>query len=1059
MRKAPPAGPAPLAPSLASSASSEDPFAEQPLRPVLRTEEKILAELRKQLQLGLISMREYSKAARNAVAVLTAEEAVSLATPGHTLRMVFTNERRQFESGLITESEFARLKRAAVALRTSSGAIPQLTGQESPRSGTGSPRKNSIVGSESPRANLVSPRKQSFTSPLRRLARSDSKESPTGSPLVTEKKHLPSPGASPVVGEKKPLPSPHASPPATDKKTSPPLRRAPAGPAPLAPGKVKSEPSVPDDYVPFAPNKLVAQHAAATKAGIGDAIALDLQCSIIGVTKTERRKYLGSTKVYAAFRVQVRGKGGLEFFVVRRYGEFLKMLEVLLEFWPDLPWPPALPRKAAFVDTDAAMVERVSSLLSAYLEVVCRYPAVVRSRDFVLFIDPKTNPQLGSILPGLIVRQGWIRLRKAQTLAPLRRLWAVLSGRNMLYLYPSNKELAAEPFVTIVLELCTVDFVYSQQMACDVIELHRFCIGKRYFLRPDDSVGEWLCDLRTSHSKRIHTRILPLLPEEVAVKRMDERREVIRKATQINSTPKPVVPSMSKAYYEKDRIDHNIIFRNSAIKAATRYKLVEYLLNHQICPPPVVASFLLTFHSFMTSAELMDQLFSYFRKSPFPVRKSTGTVDQLQPEQLRIIAILQKWLSMCPSDFSEDAVLRESLESFAAANNISNLVFRRKVRHVLPQTKPAAANGVAGRSTPMKPRTRSNSTGDLKDSDKIPASSGGASSVPPTAATQRSKVVVDASGTVRLTKVAPGGARRRAIPDFARGTSAKPLPTPKATVVRRRNSSENVKRGGGVGGAVLPFGFFDGVPWDLFCLDVEELSRQLSLQHQRLFCAINPMELLNQSWNKETKNLKAPNVCLLIESFNVLSGIVSTSVVRVEEPRERAGAIAFWIRVAQAAFQHNDYSCTMAIVSGLLNSSVHRLARTWAIVKKRWETLHGVFDKLVSSLSSDRNYSLLRAALRACNPPTMPYLGIFLQDMTFADDGNKDVVMSADGVTKLVNFEKRVQLASKIQDIVLYQSVPYQFERVEPVQLYLSRFAPLGSEKLYARSLLLEPRQ
>ncbi len=216
-------------------------------------------------------------------------------------------------------------------------------------------------------------------------------------------------------------------------------------------------------------------------------------------------------------------------------------------------------------------------------------------------------------------------------------------------------------------------------------------------------------------------------------------------------------------------------------------------------------------------------------------------------------------------------------------------------------------------------------------------------------------------------------------------------------------------------------------------------------------------------------------MCLLIESFNVLSGIVSTSVVRVEEPRERAGAIAFWIRVAQAAFQHNDFSCTMAIASGLLNSSVHRLARTWAIVKKRWETLHAVFDKLVAALSADRNYSArfrfpflcfcsflaqaLRAALRACNPPTMPYLGIFLQDMTFADDGNKDMVMSADGVTKLVNFEKRVQLASKIQDIVLYQSVPYQYERVEEVQLYLARFAPLGSEKLYARSLLLEPRQ
>jgi hypothetical protein len=129
----------------------EDPFAEQALRPVLRVQDKILEALRKQLSSGLISLADYEKAASNAVAVLSEEEAAAAALPGHTMRIVFSNERRQFESGLLSEAEFARLKKAAVLSKSSSGA-------SSPRGSAASPR---LTGSGSPRANVESPRKAS----------------------------------------------------------------------------------------------------------------------------------------------------------------------------------------------------------------------------------------------------------------------------------------------------------------------------------------------------------------------------------------------------------------------------------------------------------------------------------------------------------------------------------------------------------------------------------------------------------------------------------------------------------------------------------------------------------------------------------------------------------------------------------------------------------------------------------------------------------------------------------------------------------------------------------
>lgn len=43
------------------------------------------------------------------------------------------------------------------------------------------------------------------------------------------------------------------------------------------------------------------------------------------------------------------------------------------------------------------------------------------------------------------------------------------------------------------------------------------------------------------------------------------------------------------------------------------------------------------------------------------------------------------------------------------------------------------------------------------------------------------------------------------------------------------------------------------------------------------------------------------------------------------------------------------YSSTMAVVSGLLNTSVHRLDRTWRLLKKRNQTLQAKFDTLVAA--------------------------------------------------------------------------------------------------------------
>lgn len=159
-------------------------------------------------------------------------------------------------------------------------------------------------------------------------------------------------------------------------------------------------------------------------------------------------------------------------------------------------------------------------------------------------------------------------------------------------------------------------------------------------------------------------------------------------------------------------------------------------------------------------------------------------------------------------------------------------------------------------------------------------------------------MVVDAGGTVRIsTAAAARRGTRRALPDFKQNapnaaSSVPPIPP----VTRRRNSSEKPiapPRPGLV--AVLPYGFASDkkAAWDLFCLSPRsysvlffsgfkcffhsEVARQISLYQQKLFCQIAPHELIGQRWSKADKLVESPNVCWLIEQFNVLSGVVSTT--------------------------------------------------------------------------------------------------------------------------------------------------------------------------------------
>eukprot|EP01088_Endostelium_zonatum_P007577 TRINITY_DN1988_c1_g1_i1.p1 TRINITY_DN1988_c1_g1~~TRINITY_DN1988_c1_g1_i1.p1 ORF type:complete len:1287 (-),score=395.26 TRINITY_DN1988_c1_g1_i1:145-4005(-) len=240
---------------------------------------------------------------------------------------------------------------------------------------------------------------------------------------------------------------------------------------------------------------------------------------------------------------------------------------------------------------------------------------------------------------------------------------------------------------------------------------------------------------------------------------------------------------------------------------------------------------------------------------------------------------------------------------------------------------------------------------------------------------------------------------------------------------------------------------------DVLNLHPEEVARQLTLIEERLYKAIEPSECLGLKWMKDDKETSAKNIISLISRFNDVSRWVASSIVEIYDIKSRTVMMNRFITIAVKCFELNNFNCVMEILSGLQNASVYRLKATFEMLpKKTWE----MFEEMNEVLSSHENFKMFRAKLHSVNPPCIPYLGIFLTDLTFIQQGNSDYLAKS----KLINFTKMKYVARVIGEIQQYQQPPYCLEPVQPIQDYLLTGVKLYNDnELYEHSLKAEPKK
>eukprot|EP00004_Rigifila_ramosa_P020208 TRINITY_DN5232_c0_g1_i1.p1 TRINITY_DN5232_c0_g1~~TRINITY_DN5232_c0_g1_i1.p1 ORF type:complete len:1294 (+),score=320.90 TRINITY_DN5232_c0_g1_i1:317-3883(+) len=238
--------------------------------------------------------------------------------------------------------------------------------------------------------------------------------------------------------------------------------------------------------------------------------------------------------------------------------------------------------------------------------------------------------------------------------------------------------------------------------------------------------------------------------------------------------------------------------------------------------------------------------------------------------------------------------------------------------------------------------------------------------------------------------------------------------------------------------------------FDLLDVDPLEVARQLTLIESEIFNEIESKECLTQAWNSRDKETAAPHITKLIARFNDVSSWVATEIVSQSNLKTRTRTLRRFIKIAHALKELNNLNGAMAIITGLGMTSIHRLKKTWKGLEQKWEKEFQTIKSLLSPLGS---FKKMREFLHTVDPPCIPYLGVFLSDLTFIEDGSRDTVHNG-----LINFEKRSMVANVIKELQLYQQ-PYNLEVVPQLRSMLVVLHWVNEDVLYSKSCTLEPRE
>uniref|UniRef100_A0A6I8NZB0 Rap guanine nucleotide exchange factor 3 n=1 Tax=Ornithorhynchus anatinus TaxID=9258 RepID=A0A6I8NZB0_ORNAN len=186
-----------------------------------------------------------------------------------------------------------------------------------------------------------------------------------------------------------------------------------------------------------------------------------------------------------------------------------------------------------------------------------------------------------------------------------------------------------------------------------------------------------------------------------------------------------------------------------------------------------------------------------------------------------------------------------------------------------------------------------------------------------------------------------------------------------------------------------------------------DLASLLSEYDWGLFHCVHQVEpILYVLGPQRLRDITTANLERLMRRFNELQYWVVTELCLCPAPAARARLLSRFIKLAAHLKEQRNLNSFFAVMFGLSNSAVSRLAHTWERLPHKIRKLHSSLEQL---LDPSWNHRVYRLALAKLSPPIIPFMPLLLKDMTFIHDGNCTMVEN------LINFEKMRMMARAVR--------------------------------------------
>ncbi|KAI5092447.1 ral guanine nucleotide dissociation stimulator-like 2 isoform X1 [Silurus meridionalis] len=245
------------------------------------------------------------------------------------------------------------------------------------------------------------------------------------------------------------------------------------------------------------------------------------------------------------------------------------------------------------------------------------------------------------------------------------------------------------------------------------------------------------------------------------------------------------------------------------------------------------------------------------------------------------------------------------------------------------------------------------------------------------------------------------------------------------------------------------------------------IAEQLTKIETELFLKLVPYHCLGSLWSQRDKKGHEGmcwSVRATVRQFNRLANAVTASCLWQTElkTQQRTRLLEKWISVAEACRIRKNFSSLYAIVSALQSNPIHRLRKTWQETDRHKRShsrlaqisqTSGAYEEGTSKSNVDTKVNNRRHMSSAQG--TVPYLGIFLTDLTMLDAAVKDRLENG-----YINFDKRRREFEVLAKIRLLQSScrNSNFRTDESFVHWYHSVPMLSEEESYRLSNQIEPQ-